>query len=384
MRIPLPTRARPLVSMARRALLAARSMPRLIRARARRFRLRVQVIKRLRQKEGEWTVPFRNRQPRWWKHGFLSRSAVLYELGKNDPADYISDLQRYLSTKRMVHPRLQDVINNKLTTHLLLRAMDIPSSVLLGVYWRGAVHRFPDETRTPLRDYLLEMSVGDRIFVKPLTGAEGKRIFAVRRLDELNYRLNGEEVDLATVRHAIEADKRPMIVEAGLEQHPQTAQLFPATTNTLRLLTMLDMTDRAPFIVVAVQRIGSAGSGVVDNWSAGGFSARIDLETGVLGKATRLPGPGGLEWFSHHPEGHAQIEGVEVPYWQETRRTILHAARVLSFMEYIGWDVIITPTGPVVLEANINSGMNVLQVHQPLLKDPRARAYFVKRGVVEG
>ena len=346
------------------------------------MRLRLRVLRRLRQKEGEWEVAWRHRQPQWWRHGFLSRSAILYDLENNDPGLYVSDLKRYLNTKRMVHPRLQDVINNKLTTHLLLRAMDIPSTELLGVYWRGAVHCFPAEQRTPLVEFLESISAGQQVFVKPLTGAEGKRIFAVRRLDGGGFRLNGAEVPLRTLRAEIEADKRPMVVEAGLEQHPDEAALYAGTTNTLRLLTMLDMKDRSPFIVVAVQRIGAGTSGVVDNWSAGGLSARIDLDSGRLGKATRLPGPEGLRWFSTHPDNGARIEGVQVPFWDEVVSTVLHAARVLSFMEYIGWDVIVTPQGPVVLEANINSGMNVLQVHQPLLEDPRARAYFVKRGVV--
>lgn len=371
-------RLRPLRARAR----ALRGVPGRLRTKYRRLRLRLQVLRRLRQKEAEWEVAWRHRQPRWWRYGFLSRSAILYDLENNGPEHYVSDLKRYLNTKRMVHPRLQDVINNKLTTHLLLRAMDIPSTELLGVYWRGAVHRFPAEQRTPLVEYLNSLSAGQQVFVKPLTGAEGKRIFAVRRLDNGGFRLNGIEVPLAAVRAEIEADKRPMVVEAGLEQHRDEAALFEGTTNTLRLLTMLDMKDRTPFIVVAVQRIGAGTSGVVDNWSAGGLSARIDLDSGRLGKATRLPGPEGLRWFSTHPDNGAPIEGVQVPYWGEVVDTVLHAARVLSFMEYIGWDVIVTPQGPVVLEANINSGMNVLQVHQPLLKDPRARAYFVKRGVV--
>jgi hypothetical protein len=124
------------------------------------------------------------------------------------------------------------------------------------------------------------------------------------------------------------------------------------------------------------------GSGPVDNWTQGGLSARVDLDTGRLSRATRLPSGKKLEWFSTHPDTGSVIEGALVPHWPEIVETVIHAAHVLSFMEYVGWDIIVTPNGPVVLEANINSGMNVLQVHQPLLEDARARAYFVKRGVV--
>jgi hypothetical protein len=355
--------------------------PAAVRRAARRLWIRAKVLRRLAEKEAEWKAPLRYRRPRWWWHGFLSRSSILYDLDHNDPGAYITDLQRYFSTRRMVHPRLQEVINNKLTTHLLLQALGVRTPELLGLYWRGGVHRFPHEQRDPLVEFLGSLADGQRVFFKPLSGAEGKNLFSVRRTGD-GYRVNGSQVALATVRAAIEAPKRPLVVEAGVEQHPTQRALFAETTNTLRLLTMLDMRDRSPFIVVAVQRIGAHRSGAVDNWTQGGLSARVDLETGVLGKATRLPDGDRLEWFERHPDTGAPIEGSVVPYWDEVVATVLQAARSISFLEYVGWDVIVTADGPVVLEANINSGMNVLQVHQPLLADPRARAYMEKRGVV--
>jgi hypothetical protein len=365
-----------------------RSAPRKLRAAAakvargsRRTGIRVKAYKRLVEKESEWDVPFGQRQPRWWRHGFLSRSAVLYDLDHSDPADYISDAQRYIGTRRMVHPRLQDVINNKLTTHLLLQRLDVQTAALEGVYWRGGVHLFPHEDRKALAEYLTGLPVGKRVFFKPLGGAEGKHLVSIRRTPD-GFRVNGADVRLAAARAAIELDKRPMIVEAGVEQHAAQRALFPETTNTIRVLTMLDMADRSPFIVLAVQRIGATSSGPVDNWSQGGLSAQVDLDTGRLGKATRLPERDGLQWFSAHPDTGAPIQGQQVPHWEVVKETVLRAARAISFLEYVGWDIIVTEDGPVVLEANINSGMNVLQVHKPLLADPRARAYLAKRGVV--
>jgi hypothetical protein len=372
----------------RRLVRRGRAAPRKVRAAAgkvargfRRTGIRVKAYKRLMEKEAEWEVPLHQRQPRWWRHGFLSRSAVLYDLDHNDPADYVSDAQRYIGTRRMVHPRLQDVINNKLTTHLLLQRLDVQTAALEGVYWRGGVHLFPGEDRKALAEYLSGLPVDKRVFFKPLGGAEGKNLFSIRRTPD-GFRMNGTDVRLAAARAAIELDKRPMIVEAGVEQHAAQRALFAETTNTIRLLTMLDMTDRSPFIVLAVQRIGARSSGPVDNWSQGGLSARIDLDTGRLGRATRLPERDGLQWFSGHPDTGAPIEGQLVPHWELVKETVLRAARAISFLEYVGWDIIVTEDGPVVLEANINSGMNVLQVHKPLLADPRARAYLAKRGVV--
>jgi hypothetical protein len=367
---------------ARVAARRARKLPKRTRQRYRSGRLRWTAIRKLIKKEREWDAPLRLRRPRWWLKGFLSRSAVLYDLDHNDPAQYVSDLQRVYRTKRMVHERLQDVINNKLTTHLLLGTMDIRSAELLGVYWRRAVHRFPNEERVELPEYLNRLRDQQQVFFKVLSGAEGKNIFAVKRLGDQRWAVNSEEKDLDGVLEVFYAQNRPLIVEEGLEQHPKQSALYPHAVNTIRALTMIDVNDgHRPFIAMAVQRIGTDRSQPADNWSRGGLSAQVDLDTGQLGRATRLPDRDTVEWFDAHPDTGAPITGVEVPYWSEIRDLVLHSARVLSFMEYIGWDIVVTPDGPVVLEANINTGMNVLQAHQPLFADRRARAYYAERGV---
>ena len=347
-----------------------------------RLWIRVRVVMRLVAKEAEWKVPFRERHPRWWRHGFLSRSAIVYDLEHNDPGLYVSDVQRYLRTRHMVHPRLQDIINNKLSTHLLLQNLAIPTPRLAGVYSRDSVHLYPAETSLDTLNYLSALPEGERLFLKPLGGAEGKNLYSLRRTTE-GVRVNGEDLELEEACHRITRANRPLIIEGLVEQHSQQADLFPGTTNTLRLLTMLDLETKEPFLLLAVQRIGSVASGMVDNWTQGGLSARIDLDTGMLGRAARLPQQESkLQWFSEHPDTGASIEGRITPHWSQTVDVVLRAAKAISFLEYVGWDVIVGPDGPVVLEANINSGMNVLQVHQPLLADPRAAAYLTARRAV--
>lgn len=348
-------------------------------------RVRLAALRKLVRKEREWKVPLRLRRPQWWRHGFLSRSAVLYELDTNDPSLYLSDAHRYFRTKRMVHAKIQDIINNKLSTHLLLQSMDVPSAELVGVYWRDQVHRFPAEGRAGVADYLQEMAEDDTLFFKVLAGAEGKNIHAVRRTGATTWSVNGSEHSLESAARVFTGQNRPMIVERGLVQHPHQDGLYPGSVNTIRVLTMPDVTNGGgAFIAAAVQRIGCRRSEPADNWTLGGLSAVVDPETGELGRATRLPDGNVKEWFDHHPDTGAPITGQVVPHWREVHDLVLHAANVLSFMEYVGWDIVVTPEGPVVLEANINTGVNVIQSHHPLLADPRVRAYYSERGVRVG
>ncbi|SLM95175.1 hypothetical protein FM105_04570 [Brevibacterium yomogidense] len=341
------------------------------------------ALKKLWRKEMQWDVPFTMRRPRWWLKGFLSRSAVLYELEQgNDPNRYVSDVHRYFRTKNMVHARLQDIINNKLSTHLLLRSMDIRSPELIGVFSRGLVHFFPGEGRMSVVDYLESMEQAETVFFKVLAGAEGNNIHAVERTSDRTWAVDGVQRTKGSAASVFAVQPKPMIIERGLIQHPDQAALFADSVNTLRVLTMVDLENgNEPFIAMAVQRIGCRRSAPADNWTRGGLSARVDLETGRLGRATRLPDGDVKEWFDTHPDSGAQITGVSVPMWQEVHDLVLHSARSLSFMEYIGWDIVISPEGPVVLEANVNTGLNVMQSHAPLFDDPRVRNYYSKRGV---
>lgn len=64
------------------------------------------------------------------------------------------------------------------------------------------------------------------------------------------------------------------------------------------------------------------------------------------------------------------------------RAGILALAGRLSFLPYVGWDVVVTERGHAVLEGNHYCDVNLLQVHGPLLRDERVRALYARHGVL--
>src|SRR5690625_3164871 len=230
------------------------------------------------RKEFRWKVSPLQRRPLWWRRGFLSRSVTLYELDKNNPDDYVTDVQRYTRTKRMVHPHLQEILDNKFSFFLLMNQLGLSSDVvpLLELYIRGGLHVFPSDERVPLKEFLEHRLEQDRkVFVKPIHGAEGRWVRAIRKTAD-GYVMNGEPVTMEEIRGWIERRARPMIFEAGIPQHDFQARLNPEATNTIRILTIPDMDKgREPFIARAVHRIGTELSGHIDNWTQGGLSAQI-------------------------------------------------------------------------------------------------------------
>jgi len=120
----------------------------------------------------------------------------------------------------------------------------------------------------------------------------------------------------------------------------------------------------------------------VDNWTKGGLGAEVDLETGELGEAVTFPRSGKLTWYKNHPSSGSKIEGIVVPHWSHVQSEILDVARSLPFLPYIGWDIVVTENGFKIIEGNNNSDVNLLQVHRPLLLDPRIADFYKKYKVI--
>jgi hypothetical protein len=178
-----------------------------------------------------------------------------------------------------------------------------------------------------------------------------------------------------------------MLIERRLEQGAFWRGLFPDSANTLRLLTLWTPGEPAPFVARAVQRIGTADTVPTDNWSGGGISAPVDLASGRLGEGRMHPlkGTRAEQRFTQHPDTGAQIAGAVLPGWSEVTDTVLRAAASVPFNRMAGWDILVDAEGvPVILEANGNSDVNLLQVHGGLLAEPRIRQFYQAFGVVNG
>jgi hypothetical protein len=72
-----------------------------------------------------------------------------------------------------------------------------------------------------------------------------------------------------------------------------------------------------------------------------------------------------------------------LPHWEGVVDAVLRAAASLPFNRMAGWDVLVDSEGvPVILEANGNSDVNLLQVHGGLLAEPRIRRFYESYGVL--
>jgi len=340
-------------------------------------------------------VRFLFRQASWMAHlnkqgawraclgGFSPAAYSVYGLDRNDPALYLSDYARSVPSAR-INGQYNSIINNKLAAWTLLAGSSVPVPLLLAVIEKGRIRPYPPCSRSvqvSLADLLTQYR---RLVLKPVRGLKGIGLLFAERT-ESGTTLNGHPLTEDALRRTIET-LDAFIVTEFIEQAPYALRLYPQTTNTLRLLTLWDSTINRPFIAAAAQRIGTSRSFPVDNWKGGrgGLSASVNLATGELGRASSIGADGRVVRCDTHPETGARITGEVVTGWPAVTEGVLSGAARLFFAPFIGWDVVVCPDGFSVLEINGSPGVRALQVHEPLLADPRVRRFFAEHGVIRG
>jgi len=314
------------------------------------------------------------------RQGFTSRSAVLYQLGKNDPAAYVSDLGFALRGYK-INGFFNPIVGNKLVLAQLLAAYDLPHPRVLALVAKGRLLRMDTESDAAAADELhgLLAESGDALVFRPHWSGGGEGIFFLRRA-KLGWSVNGIDATTADVCDLIAGLDR-YVVTALVQQASYAHTIFPLAANTLRILTLWDE-EAGPFVAGVVHRFGASRSLPIDNWhqGRGGLCASIDVGSATLGPSATLDAQNRLQWMSSHPETGSRIEGVCVPHLQHALDGVLRAARRFPEAPCIGWDAMITDTGYSILEANSPPGLFVWQVHMPLLADERVSRFFGRLG----
>src|SRR5690606_20368611 len=212
-----------------------------------------------------------------------------------------------------------------------------------------------------LRRLLLKVRP-ETLVVKPARGSGGRDILmidSIRYEDDIRFRtIANRTMTLDELTSHVEMYRRRkfdqgFLLEAKLSQHPFLHALNPYTNNHFRIVTLLTY-ENIPQVRFANLYMGRRGSETA-NTSRGGVAVLIDPATGVMGKG-RLGIELGGEVFTAHPDSGAEFAGVTIPFWNEVVGVAEKAAAFTPDFRLVGWDILHTPTGPVVIEGNPRFG----------------------------
>ena len=141
-----------------------------------------------------------------------------------------------------------------------------------------------------------------------------------------------------------------LLLEECITQHP-LMNFNNTSVNTIRVYSVLDKQGKA-HILKAVLRAG-VGDSVVDNFHSGGVIYPVNIEHGFIEASgvRRMD----RKQVSIHPGTDIIMLGFAIPHWNQLIETVKLMAESLPQVRYIGWDMVITPEGVDMIEANDNA-----------------------------
>ena len=196
------------------------------------------------------------------------------------------------------------------------------------------------------------------LFVKPAGTDWGIGVQAFTRTSTGFQDVSSGTVETASSLVAALTSSRfgRMVVQERLRNHEEIELLTGTKTlQTVRIQTVL--TSRSECVMGGCIFKFAAGGGVADNivrGTTGNFLAGVGLASGVLRAAVRYRASQvGLERVETHPQTGLPIAGFRLPWWEEAKDLVVRAATVFAPLRTIGWDVALTPAGPVLVEGNL-------------------------------
>ena len=168
------------------------------------------------------------------------------------------------------------------------------------------------------------------------------------------------------------------LIQEYIHQADYSERIYPASVNTIRFQCVWDEESKSFFVARSFHRFGSNGQ-IVDNVGAGnGLLVYIDTETGVLKNEGVERREGKKKYFCNqgpvcHPDSGVRLDGFKIPNYLKIKEEVIKISNRISFLRWIGWDVVVTEDGFRIIEANSLTTLDTIQQRSGFLADDRIR-----------
>lgn len=201
-----------------------------------------------------------------------------------------------------------------------------------------------------------------KIFCKPVDSCSGKGIY---KSFDINENTNIDEL------HKFMIDNN-LFCEDAIVQHPEINKLNETSINTIRITTVLK--DDEVYPMYAILRVGT-NNAKVDNVASGGIYTVLSDEGEIINP---FWSDKTITTYEVHPTNGFNMMGFKVPFFLEAIDMCKKAALVEKHIRYVGWDVAISPNGPLLVEGNQLPGYDMPQNYFVTRKDTGLLPEFEK------
>ncbi|MEW6645959.1 MAG: sugar-transfer associated ATP-grasp domain-containing protein [Pseudomonadota bacterium] len=137
------------------------------------------------------------------------------------------------------------------------------------------------------------------------------------------------------------------VIEERIKQSSEMSVLSPWGLADIRVIMFNDQP------VLSMARLPTRASEGRANLHQGAVGVGIDLESGITNHAILNNMP-----TTTHPDTQLLLLGRQIPHWQEVIRISRLAASAVP-LKYLGIDICIAESGPMLLEINVRPGLQI-------------------------
>jgi alpha-L-glutamate ligase-like protein len=252
---------------------------------------------------------------------------------------------------RLNKKRGRKIADSKLLTKTILKKHNLPHPELYKVF----------ENQEELNTFQWESLPGSFV-IKPSRGLGGEGILVIKKKAKWAgewFLMGSSKVDASQLKlHVLDIfagrfslhnlpDKA--FVEERIKIHPLFKRYTYRGTPDVRIIVY----NRVP--IIAMLRLPTAESRGKANLHQGAVGVGIDLATGIT------------TYGYHHgqrikliPETKKKVNGLKLPFWQETLILAVKVQEIIPQLGYLGVDIVLDKEkGPMVLELNVRSGLSI-------------------------
>ena len=273
----------------------------------------------------------------------MIKNFIKYGIGYTDylKGDYINltkeQKKTYVTTKS--YYKLLSYLNN---SHYLACMSD---KIIFNKIFNKYLGRDWIDLRVTSLDEFKSFIKGKKtIFAKPPKefGGHGIRkieLKDIKNIENLYKELKNDKLDL---------------IEEEIIQHKEVAKLNPYAVNSFRIVTLVK--DGKAYILANALRIN-----IDDAIAIGCQDAYMRLDES--GKICSRVVDDVANVYEYHPMAKIKFDTVRVPFVKEAFDMALKAALEVPEVRYVGWDIAITPKGPVIMEGNEYPSYGLVQYY---------------------
>ena len=274
-------------------------------------------------------------------------------LKKSRISDYVAPLEFHRIERRLNTPEYYPLLEDKYFFYKILEGSGFRSPRNLFLIDPSGIYDLISRRYIDAEEFLEKDLDG---FCKVINGYGGMMIFRIE-VSGGKLRLNKEGITVSDFLKRLGRYK--YLVQERIIQHPEMDVLNPSCINTIRMLTI--RTGQTIHLFADYLRIG-----INNNYVDNGMNGNIMIGIQDGGRLMEYAHSSGIDkpgyTLDSHPQTKVFFKDFTIPYYNESAEMAksLHQHFQQFFM--IGWDIGITPDGPIVIEGNNISNFHPFQL----------------------